>query len=280
MERLPALAYSVVVAIGVAGAVVWFQRPVLRETAPLAVPAAAPPAAAPEPAPAPGPMVKYPIEALTDTPGPPPPPLDQADRYVQQALFGLIGRAAVLSSLRPESFVRRAVTTVDNLGRRRAPSAMWPVRQTPGHFAVLSRSEGIVVNPDNSLRYSPFVSLVVSVDTARAVVLYARLYPLFQRAYEELGYPGQYFNDRLVSVIDELLQTPERSGPLRVELTEVKGAMKSLQPWTRYRFSDPQLESLSAGQKMLLRAGPANERRLKAKLADIRRRLTGAALAQ
>ncbi len=279
MERLPALACAGVVALGAAGAVVWLQRPVPGNTAALAIPAARPPSVAPEPAPAPGPMVKYPIEALTDAPGPPPPPLEQADNYVQQALSGLIGRAAVLSSLRPEGFVRRAVATVDNLARRKAPSAMWPVRLTPGHFAVLSKAEGVIVNPDNSLRYSPLVALVESVDTGRAVALYAKLYPLFQRAYEELGYPGQYFNDRLVSVIDELLKTPERSEPLKVQLTEIKGEANALPPWTRYRFSDPALESLSAGQKMLLRSGPANERRLKAKLIDIRRRLTGAALA-
>ena len=40
-------------------------------------------------------------------------------------------------------------------------------------------------------------------------VVYERLYPLFQQAYEDLGYPGKYFNDRLVEVIDHLLQTPE-----------------------------------------------------------------------
>jgi hypothetical protein len=38
----------------------------------------------------------------------------------------------------------------------------------------------------------------------------------------------------------------------------------------RYEFVDPQLQSLAAGQKILLRVGPANERRLKAKLAQLR----------
>lgn len=27
---------------------------------------------------------------------------------------------------------------------------------------------------------------------------YVRLYPLFQKAYVELGYPNGYFNDRLI----------------------------------------------------------------------------------
>ena len=38
----------------------------------------------------------------------------------------------------------------------------------------------------------------------------------------------------------------------------------------RYEFTNPEYESLSAGQKMMLRMGPEHERRLKAKLREIR----------
>ena len=41
------------------------------------------------------------------------------------------------------------------------------------------------------------------------------------------------------------------------------------------RSSDPALEGLSSGQKILLRVGRDNERRLKAKLAEIRRLIAG-----
>ena len=43
-----------------------------------------------------------------------------------------------------------------------------------------------------------------------------------------------------------------------------------------YQFDDPALESLSAGQKILLRMGSVNERRVKAKLAELRTLLTDA----
>jgi hypothetical protein len=45
-------------------------------------------------------------------------------------------------------------------------------------------------------------------------------------------------------------------------------------PWVLYEFDDPALQALSAGQKMLLRMGPVNERRMKTKLAEIRRLVT------
>jgi hypothetical protein len=42
-----------------------------------------------------------------------------------------------------------------------------------------------------------------------------------------------------------------------------------------YEFADPALERRSAGQKLLLRSGPENERAIKAKLGEIRAALTG-----
>jgi len=62
-------------------------------------------------------------------------------------------------------------------------------------------------------------------------------------------------------------------GPLVVKLVEVKGPVPSTRPWVRYEFADPALESLSAGQKMLLRTGADNHQRLRAKLVDLRARV-------
>jgi len=89
--------------------------------------------------------------------------------------------------------------------------------------------------------------------------VYERLYPLFQQSYEDLGYPGKYFNDRLVEVIDHLLQAPEAAGPVPL-----------VQPKVFYEYADADLESRSAGQKLLMRMGPANERLIKEKLRAFR----------
>ena len=58
-----------------------------------------------------------------------------------------------------------------------------------------------------------------------------------------------------------------------VKLTEVKGPIPSNRPWVRYEFADPQLQSLSAGQRILLRSGDVNQRRLMARLRDLRRQI-------
>jgi hypothetical protein len=131
----------------------------------------------------------------------------------------------------------------------------------------------MVLLESNSERFTPFVKLAVSVDTTLATSMYARLYPLFQQAYEELGYPKKYFNDRLVEVIDQLLATPELNEPIRLTLTQVQGPIQSSQPWLRYEFEEPALEALPAGQKILLRIGPANAAQLKSKLREFRERI-------
>jgi hypothetical protein len=97
-----------------------------------------------------------------------------------------------------------------------------------------------------------------------------QLYPSLQRAYEELGYPKRYFNDRFVDVIDLLLATPEPISAPKVHLPTVNGPVQPQRPWVLYEFDDPQLEGLAAGQKMLLRMGLRNERRVKVRLAELR----------
>lgn len=192
---------------------------------------------------------------------------------VGQALVNLLGKDAVDSFLQIDEFPRRVVATIDNLGRSHAPSMLWPVHPAPDRFRVDTAEAGAVIGVDNGSRYTPFVLLVEGVNATRAVDLYVRMYPLLQRAYEDLGFPNGYFNDRLVAVIDLLLATPDVDHPVALQLTEVKGPIPSLRPWVRYEFADPALESLTAGQKILVRVGPVNQRRLKAKLAEIRTQL-------
>ncbi len=208
------------------------------------------------------------------------PALVDADTVVGQQLTDLLGQKNILTFLHLDHFVRRVVATVDNMARSYAPQTMWPVNPTPKRFVTLIDGIGgpEVISPDNGQRYTPFVLLVESVDSAQAVALYVRLYPLFQQAYEELGFPGRYFNDRLVVVLDHLLATPVQRGPTQVSLVEVKGSVPSLRPWVRYEFTDPALEALSSGQKMLLRSGPVNQRRLNAKLLEIRALVAAAGL--
>ena len=267
-----------VIAVALAGAVAaaaawWFW---LR---PVEVPPAPPPVAAAPQAPAATPAVpeasgpQNPVEALAPA-DPALPALAQSDPRVAELLSELLGSDKVASFLLTDGFVRRVVATVDNLGRAQAPSRMWLVQPMPQRFVVDGEGDApTTIATTNAARYSAFLTFAEAVPLEPAVALYARLYPLFQQAYEELGYPGRYFNDRLVAVLDHLLLAPEPRGPLRVKLTPVNTDVPNLRPWVRYEFVDPALESLSSGQKILVRMGPANQARAKALVRDLRKRV-------
>jgi hypothetical protein len=263
-----ALSLTVLVAIG--GVLFWWRKP------PPVVPTAARPvvpavAATVGPPPLRAPVIRYPLPQLAGRAHHALPSLDDADTFVKNALVDLLGRKAVLSFLRLDGVVRRFVATVDNLGTDNAPAPMWPVNQTAGALVVESREGDTVISPKNADRYAGFVSLAEDVDTGQAARLYVRLYPLLQLAYEDLGYPGKYFNDRVVEVIDNLLATPAVDEPIKVKRVAIDGAVVG--SGGLYLFDDPTLESRSAGQKVLLRLGHENAAKLKVKLTDFRRRI-------
>ncbi len=270
-----------------AGWLAWQRWQPLHPKAPPppAVEAAAP---APAPASAPtspaAPAVRFPVEALADAKDPPlpapPAPVTGIEPQVSELLFALLGKDNALSHLVLDGFPNRLVVTVDNLPQKHASTRFWPVERTAGRFTVTQPSGSTTIADANAARYEGFVRFVEAIDMKKAVQVYARLYPRFQQAYEQLGYPGKYFNDRLVDVIDHLLATPTLDRPPKVRLTEVKGPYESARPWLHYEFEDPALEDLSAGQKILVRMGQAHAQRVKVKLIELRVLLTRGAVAR
>jgi hypothetical protein len=270
---------GVVIAALAGGGLWWWKthqaKPVPAVATPVAAPAPAPPSVKPMAPPAPPPpaepAIRHPIGK--EAGGGALPALDQADGFVKNLLLDLLGRHAVQSFLVNDGLVRKLVATVDNLGRDHAPSQMWPVTPTPGRFTAQAAGgvgRGSVIGAANHDRYAPFVALATSLDANRIAAVYRRLYPLLQQAYEDLGYPGKYFNDRVVEVIDDLRATPDLAEPIRVKPVEVPGAPPS-KGGGLYLFEDPSIEARSIGQKVLLRMGRANAGRVKAKLGEVRR---------
>lgn len=226
--------------------------------------------ATPAPVAAASAAIQYPIGPEPASSAVPAPDLDTT-------LNALFGRQAVLRLFQLDGFPRRVAATVDNLGRRHAPAQVWPLNPAPGRFLVQRAADAELVDADNAMRYTPYVLLIEQVDLAQLVAAYAQLYPQFQQAYEELGFPGRYFNDRLVQVIDQLLAAPEPNGPLAVHLPPINSPVQPPRPWTLYEFDDPALQSLTAGQKLMLRMGLVNERRVKYRLAELRKLLAAGA---
>jgi hypothetical protein len=219
------------------------------------------PPAEPPPRPVPvEPEVRHPVPQMPAEK--PLPALDTSDATMRNSLTELLPDGALIKLPVLKDFVRRVVATIDNLPRRTAAPRLWPLKPAPGQFKVSGHEEHPTIAADNSARYAVYVRLAEAIDSAKLAAVYFHYYPLFQQAYRDLGFPKGHFNDRLVQVIDHLLETPELDGPVAL-----------VRPKVFYLYADPGLESRSAGQKILMRAGTENARRVKAKLREIRREI-------
>ncbi len=220
-----------------------------------------PPPTGPSAASAPAPVVQH-YAVATPASAESLPTLADSDATVMDALKKLVGPDAVAKLLVPESLIRNIVATLDNLPRDHLAMRVSPVNPPAGRFKTTGHDDTIAIAADNGARYAPYVTAFEATDPAATIAVYLRLYPLFQQAYIDLGFPNGYFNDRLVEVIDHLLDAPEPKGPVNV-----------VSPHVLYEFADPDLEARSAGQKLMIRLGADNEARVKAKLRAYRKEL-------
>lgn len=273
------VACIVIAAAGVAG---WYARDfwLQRETAPMQTPSAAAVSPAPvlsdtQPVVQASESETAAAEEAVAVTGPRH-PMAAAEISVQPQEFTLdrlalewLGQPALKFLVTP-GLAQHVVATIDNLPRSHAAPRLWPLSPVGGKMVLEEGVQGLQIAPANSARYDAVVDFVTGIAPAQAAAWYRQAYPLLQTAYEELGYPGKYFNDRLVEVIDHLLLTPEPAVAPAVKLVQVQGEIAPQQPWLRYEYADPQLQSLSAGQKVLLRLGAEHRQRLKAYLRELR----------
>ena len=255
--------------IGVAAAVVvvaagtWYYLQSRHAALPQAPGVAQTPASAQPPA---EPAIQHPLPGGEDPASQAPlPPLADSDAAMRDALSQVAGLAAVKDYLLPESIIRHLVVTIDNLPRQKVAVAKRPTSAVAGSFVADGDELHATLDPRNFARYQPMAAVVGRLDMQRLAAVYAHFYPLFQQAYQDLGYPNGYFNDRLVQVIDMLLATPQPTGPIAL-----------VRPNVMYTFADPALESRPAGQKLLIRMGPDNAAAVKIKLEELRAAITAA----
>jgi hypothetical protein len=201
------------------------------------------------------------------------PSLAESDPVVLESLGGLLGEPVVARYVVNDNVISRVVATIDMLGGRQVPAVVQALEGPQGTFqvtvnedpeTVINNEEGdpipqFFIDPSNYARYAPYVEMLEAADTAGLVENYRSVYPLLQEAYQQMGYADGDFNARLIAVIDDLLATPEVTGPVDL-----------VKPEAYFLYTDPDLESLSAGQKILLRMGNDNATRVKSKLAEIR----------
>ncbi|ODB44937.1 hypothetical protein BB427_00670 [Pseudoalteromonas sp. BMB] len=185
------------------------------------------------------------------------PPLSQSDTEIKEAVSNYLSNQAV-KLLADDDVIRRTVVYVDNLAKGKVAENHSPVVKPQDGFSVID-DDIIITDPNSYERYTPYVAMFDTMSTAQVVRLYDQYKPLFEEAYEEIGYEGDAFNGTLTDAIDELLATPIPDTALPL----VKDSVT-------YKYAYAEWEQLSPAQKQFLRMGPENMKKVKKRLEEIK----------
>lgn len=199
-------------------------------------------------------------DASAEPAAPAPEPLPDllgSDALVRDLVGGLSRHAEWLAWLAPEELAISFVRSVGAVAYDEPPQASLEPLQPEDGFSVVRRGQRFYPAETSYRRYDLAVDVFDSIDVAGAVGAYERLEPLFERAHDELGYPGE-FGDTLELAVTKLLSTPMPESPPELRLRVIS-----------FEYVDPDLESLSPAQKLLLRLGSENGERVRSKLREL-----------
>ncbi|WP_218419054.1 DUF3014 domain-containing protein [Alteromonas lipotrueae] len=192
---------------------------------------------------------------------PDPEPLDVSDPAIKSSLLDISTATddSVNRMIVNEGLLQRFVVSVTNLANdEMAPNhqLLTPPEQT---FRVYSQAGKQWIDAASYKRYTPYVNMLESFESEALLGMYDIYKGDIQDKYAEIGDSNKNFNEVVLDAIDQLLDTPEVPVPVEVYTDSVT-----------YKYTDPRLENLNEPQKQLLRTGPDNMRRIKAKLREIK----------
>jgi hypothetical protein len=238
-------------------------RPVLTESRVIApepeppVVATAAPTVAPPPVevvveePIPEPVAQDPDSPVVQLPS-----LNLSDAFVFENLRAFQNGMAVIRLLAADQLVRKFVVLVDNISRGEFPQTGLPYRAIGQEMVANNIDDNLFVMDESAhARFDQVIETFVSIDTDQAMTLYRILSPLFQQAYAEIGYRDVDFDETLNSAINIVLRAANVEGPYQM-----------VKPSVMFLYADASIENLQDVHKQLVRMGPDNTQRLKAKL--------------
>jgi hypothetical protein len=188
-----------------------------------------------------------------------PEPLDTSDGAVKTKLLALSDYNAFARLLVNEALLERFVVMTNTLVDEDLSANNRLLVEPEKPFRTYRQADKEWIDPASYKRYAPYVDVFESLEAESLVQLYQEYKPAIEQIFSEIASPYANFDEKLEEAIEVLLDTPEVPMPVEIFTDSVM-----------YKFVDSQLESLSAPQKQLLRTGPENMRRIKAKLREIK----------
>ncbi|MBK5298328.1 MAG: DUF3014 domain-containing protein [Vicinamibacteria bacterium] len=186
------------------------------------------------------------------------PALGELDPVLRR-LIGELSSSPLLSKwLATGNLARQMAALVDGAAGGRLPLRFLAPLRPAGAFSVAEHSGRTTIAPGSYARYDAMADVIAALDPATVVRVYRTLAPRLEEAHGELGEGQRTFDSALRDGLRRLSETPIPDGPVAVT---ARGGI--------YVYADPRLEALSPAEKVLLRSGPANARRVQTQLSAI-----------
>lgn len=203
-----------------------------------------------------------PVAQKTEPVKPTLPQLNQSDEFVHQQTLEAFKGLSINDILLNKNLARQFVVFVDNLAHGELARKSSPLIGPKQHFDALDVTDKIYLDPDSYHRYDMYAELLETMNSKAVISTYRLLTPILNDAFSELGYEDVTFNQRVKKAIKEVLNAPIIEQP--IELTSIS---------VNYKFKDADIESLPDAQKLMIRMGPKNTRKVKTALRRILKEL-------
>lgn len=190
------------------------------------------------------------------------PPLNNSDQFAYQKAIDIANGMTIQPILNDKNIIRQFVVFVDNLSEGELARNASPIKGPTEKFTVSDVSNKTYIDPDSYHRYDMYADFLSGLNEQQLLSTYKQMSPLFSEALAELGYSDTSFNERMLKAIDLILATPVIHDPIEVNGISVN-----------YKFVDPKLEALAGPQKLIIRMGADNAKKVKSALRRLKAQL-------
>jgi len=188
------------------------------------------------------------------------PALSESDDFVETKTLAIANGMKVAPMIVKKDIVRQFVVFVDNLAQGGLVHKASPLKGPDTSFTVSEITDKIYLNPDSYHRYDLYANFVEGLSDEDLISTYTELKPLFAEAFAELGYRDIDFDKRMQEAFSMIASAPIIEDP--IELSSIS---------VNYKYVDPKLEALPNAQKLLIRMGPENARKIKAAVKKLQK---------
>ncbi|KVX01920.1 DUF3014 domain-containing protein [Shewanella frigidimarina] len=180
------------------------------------------------------------------------PALAESDDFVEAKTLAIANGMKIAPMILKKDIARQFVVFVDNLAQGDIVRKASPLKGPDTQFTVSEITNKTYLNPDGYHRYDLYANFIAGLSDKDLVATYTELKPLFAEAFTELGYSDIDFDKRMQQAFSMIASAPIIEDP--IELSSIS---------VNYKYVDPNLEALPNAQKLLIRMGPDNTRKIK-----------------